>query len=438
MKQHEQDIEKLSRMLQHETVSEYGQQDLSKFYAFHELLQELFPYLSSRCERETLQGSILWRWKGNSDREPVLFMNHFDVVEPQDGWSHPPFCGEVFDGKLYGRGALDTKGGLWAMLQAADELAQEGFAPAQDIWFESSCCEETDGSGAEAFAKLLQERGIRFAMVLDEGGMIVNEPLPGAKGTFAMIGMGERGCADLLLTARGSGGHASAPENDTPLVRLGKFMVQAEKTALFEPRLSETTREMLRRLAPSVSGPLGFVFAHPVLFDPLLRFVMPKSSAAARALLCSTLAFTMASGSNGRNVIPCEASVVGNLRVSHHQGFEASLAAVRKLASRYGIEVTVLDPAIEAPLSDYHSPAFRRMERALSQTYPQATAVPYVMTGCSDARFMARLTDQCFRFVPFLIDAQQLESIHGIDECVDISTLRPAVEFYKLLMMEES
>ena len=435
MTKQEKYIYNLGRMIQKETVSYYEKHDKTKFYEFHQILKEIFPHITAACHWEEHNGSILLKWKGIKHDFPRLFMNHHDVVGVQDGWTHPPFSGEVFDGKLWGRGALDTKGGLWGMLQAADELAEDGFVPEQDIYFESSCNEETNFEGAEYFGQLLYDRGIRFEFVLDEGGMIMYEPLSGAKDTFAMIGMGERGCADLQFTARGAGGHASAPDKNSALVRLGKFMAEVDSSKVFDVKVSPVIREMFRKLAPSVSGMTGFVYAHPEVFDAVLRRVMPKSGGTARALVQSTIAFTMAEGSNGRNVIPTQASVIGNMRVSHHQSFESSLNAVKKIADKYDIETHILEPAIESPLADYRSKAFKLMEKAVSHAFENVVSVPYIMTGCSDARFMAKLTDSCFHFVPFLIDKQQLESIHAIDECVDVSTLEPAVEFYKFLMM---
>lgn len=437
MTDRERYTENLGRMLRKETVSFVGQEDFSVFYEFRELIRELFPSLFAVCEEEDYNGSMLLKWKGgDSEKLPALFMNHFDVVPPQQGWEHPPFCGEVFDGKLWGRGALDTKGGLWGMLQAADDLAAEGFVPERDIYFESSCNEETTFQGAEHFYNELKEKGIRFSFVLDEGGMIMFEPIGGAKDTYAMVGLGERGCAELLFTAKGNGGHASSPEYDTPLVRLGKFMAEADSTKAFEVKISPVIQEMFRRLAPSTEGAIRFVYSHPVLFNPVLKKVMPKTSGTAKALLQTTIAFTMAEGSDGRHVIPNRAGVVGSMRVSHHQGYASSLKAITELAAKYDIETEVLDPAIDSPLADYRSDAFKLVEKAIEHSYSGVRVAPYIMTGCSDARFFANLTDNCFHFVPFIIDEQQLESIHGINECVDTETLEGAVDFYKFLMKE--
>lgn len=425
----------LSRMVQMETVSCVGQTDLSKFHRFHDLLRQLFPHLFATVEFREFDGSFLLIWKGrDSDALPVLFMNHHDVVEATGQWSHPPFSGEIAEGKVWGRGTLDTKGGLFAMLQAADELAEQGFVPEKDIWFESACNEETGGAGADAISRQLQQEGIRFSMVLDEGGMILYEPIGGCKGTFAMVGMGEKGTSELRFIARGKGGHSSTPEKDTPLVRLGKFMAEVDKGGVFDVQVSPVLQEMLRRLSPTVSGPLKTVYAHPEAFDAVLKLAMPKASATAAALLQTTIAFTMAQGSQARNVIPAEASVIASMRVSHHQGFEGSVKAIRAVAEKYGLETEVLMPAVESGLSDYRTPEFRLLCDAVSETFPGVVAAPYIMTGGSDARYLSRVCDNCFRFVPFLISHEQMASIHGINECVDISTLEPAVKCYQYLM----
>lgn len=422
-------------MIKAETVSYDIQPDKTKFYEFHELLKKLFPSLFSVVEIEVFDGSLLLKWKGkNPDAMPVMLMNHLDVVEAQGKWTHEPFSGDVADGKLWGRGTLDNKGGLWGMLQAADDLAADGFVPETDIYFESACTEEVAGEGAMKISEVLYERGIRFSMILDEGGMIIYEPIGGAKGTFAMVGMGEKGCAELKFIARARGGHASTPEKDTPLVRLGKFMRAADSQKMFRAELNPVIREMFRRLAPSIDGPLKSVFKNAGRFEPLLKAVMPRVSATANALLRTTVAFTMANGSDGRNVIPAEAWVVGNMRVSHHQGYENSLAAIKKLAAKYDIETEVLTPSLDSPLSDYRTDEFKQIEAAVTHAFGDVVTAPYIMTGASDCRFMSRLSDNCFRFVPFLISGEQMESVHGIDENVDISTLEPAVEFYKYLI----
>ena len=428
--------ESLSRLIQAETISTPDQGDLTKFYQFHDLLHQMFPALFAAAEYEDLEGSILLRWPGRTSADPVLFANHHDVVEAPGKWRYPPFSGAVAYGKIWGRGVLDTKGGLWAMLQAAEELVKDGYVPERDIYFFSDCAEETDGRGADVLSKRFEEQGLRFSMVLDEGGMILNEPISGADGSFAMVGVGEKGSADLKFISRSNGGHASTPGKNTPLVQLGKFMAAVEKSSIFKAELSPVIATMFKKFAPTMSWPLSFVMGHPKLFEPLFLRVIPAISATAGAMLKTTLAFTMAQGSEGSNVLPQEAWVMGNMRFSHHQGGPASIEAVRKLADKFYIETQIVDPGFSSPLSDHNSKPFALVERAVSAVFPGVITTPYIMTGASDCRFFSRFCDNCLRFTPFRITSDQLSRVHGTDENLDLTELVPAVEFYKYIMME--
>lgn len=420
----------LSRMIRCKTVSTIDKNQ--KFDAFHALLQELFPNLFRVAEYEDIEGSILLRWKGSDPNlQPVGLMNHHDVVEAGGQWTHEPFSGDIADGKVWGRGTLDTKGGLSMMLQAAEELAAAGYTPKRDTYFISTCTEETTGYGGDRISKLLLERGIRFYMILDEGGMILHDPIGGADGTFAMIGVGEKGYVDLKFTARSIGGHASTPGKDTPLARLGKFMAEADKAKIFDVKMFATVAEMLRRFSPTMHGIMKTACGNVGLFRPLLTKIMPAISPSAAALLRTTLAFTMAKGSDGSNVLPQEAWVIANMRYSHHQGRDASIKAVTDLAVKYDIEVSIVKEGGASGLTDFTSEQFRFMEQAVEAIFPDFKAVPYIMNGASDSRYFSRVCDHCVRFVPIFIDKQQYASVHAVDENINLDQLPKAVDFYK-------
>lgn len=430
-------IEILSEMIRCETVSDYKCNNEEKFEEFHSLLRKLFPTVFEKCELNEYSGSLLLRWKGkNPELAPIMFMNHHDVVEAVGEWKHEPFGAEVSDGKIWGRGTIDTKGGLFGMLQAAEELMKDGFEPERDIYFESTCNEETTGLGADTISKEFEKKNIRFDFIIDEGGMIVEEPIAGVKGFYAMVGLGEKGCADIKFIARSKGGHASTPGKNTPLVRLGKFMAEVEKSNLFESQMSPAIKEMLLRLSPEMSGVLKLVCGHPGLFKPLIEKVVPSVSPVAGALFKTTLAFTTCQGSEGLNVLPQEAYVTGNMRFSHHQGRENSINAVKAIAEKFDIDVEIIDPGYESGISDYKNEGFEIIEKAVAAVYPDVKTVPYIMTAASDCRFFWRNCSKCFRFAPFKIDDAQLASIHGYDENVSIDTLVPAVDFYKFIMKE--
>ncbi|MBO6158146.1 MAG: M20/M25/M40 family metallo-hydrolase [Firmicutes bacterium] len=427
----------LSRMIQCETISFFGQEDLTKFEKFHALIHELFPNVFETLTEEVFHGSLLLRWKGtDASLDPALFMSHHDVVEAGGVWKHAPFSGDIAEGKVWGRGTMDTKGNLFGILQAIEELIQEGYVPIRDIYVESACNEETTGEGAAEIAKVLKDRGIHLYFTMDEGGMILPDPIGGANGTFAMIGVGEKCAVDLKFIAKSNGGHASTPGKNTPLVRLGKFMAAADASHIFTVEMEPVIQEMFRRIGPTMKKPLNTLTANIDKTKKLMEAVVPAISPTAAALLRTTLAFTMAGGSDGTNVLPQEAWIVGNMRCSHHQGKKGSIAAITKLAKKYDLTVEILHEHIESPIADYNDPPFKLVEKICHQIYPDVIPAPYLMTGASDSRSFALVCENGIRFAPFLISDQQRNSIHGLDENIDVSSLAPAVDFFKAMMKE--
>lgn len=171
--------EKLGKMIRCETISSSFDQDLSKFYRFHEVLEQLFPNIHKTCEKYEFNGSLLFKWNGKGNGKPILFMSHQDVVEANGQWEHDPFGGEIIDGAVWGRGTVDTKGSLFCFLQAAEELIGKGYVPECDVYLASSCTEEIGGEGAPLTVKWLQDHEVQLRFLMDEGGMIKEEPMKG-------------------------------------------------------------------------------------------------------------------------------------------------------------------------------------------------------------------------------------------------------------------
>lgn len=371
-------IDSFRKMIRLDTVSDpTNGSPRGNFDKFHELMWELFPNIKNACEVRDFNGSILMKWKGSDSTQlPVLFMNHHDVVPAKgDGWKYPPFSAELAEGKIWGRGTLDDKGGLFAMLQAADELAAEGFVPARDIYFESGCNEETFGEGADTISKWLKDQGIRFEMVFDEGGDIVIEPISGAKGTFAMIGVGEKSVVNLKFTARSDGGHASTPGKNTPIVRLGKFMAYVDKHQVFDVKMPDAIAEMLARIAPYM-GAKGKLLGQTEKLKKPLGALMPMLGPTTNALVSTTIAFTLVGGGEAVNAIPREAWVIGDMRCSHHQGKQASVDAITKVAAKFGLETEIIEESRESGLADFRGKAFRLAEEAAKACVPGVNRYP--------------------------------------------------------------
>lgn len=385
--------ESLSKVIQCETISKLGQTDLSKFYNSHNTLKELFPKIFEVAEYDDINGCMLLKWKGKNSDKPRLFMNHTDVVEASGEWKYPPFSGAIAEGKVWGRGTQDTKGGLWAMLAAANELAEEGFVPDQDTYFESAINEEISGEGANKIADILKERGIEFDFVIDEGGKIFRD----GDGYISKVGLSEKGVNELEFVATSLGGHASRPERNSPLVRLGRFMAAVDDNldTIFPPKLVEETGDMEQ----------------------------------------TSIGFTMAEGSEGRNVMPTRASIICSLRTSHHQGVDGSIKAISDFAKQFGVETNVLFLGMDVPISPWNEDGIcSKIKEAVSSVYPNTKFQPYIMRGASDSTYFTKVCKNVYRFSPFLISEEQEASVHSIDENIDIAALAPAVEIFKALM----
>ncbi len=428
--------EQLAQLIRHETISSRYDNSREKFYKLHGTLEEMFPLIHEKCEKKVFDGSLLFKWEGKKNHDPILFMSHHDVVEAGGTWEHEPFSGDIDEkGKVWGRGAVDTKASLFCMLTAVEELIKEGITPECDVYIASSCTEEHSGDGAPATVRYLKEQGVRLAFLMDEGGMIIEEPVAGANGIYGMVGVVEKGYGDLKFIARSGGGHASAPKKNTPLVRLGKFMTAMDKKSPFAAKLTPTVKEMFRRLAPNMSFGMKLIFANLDIFAPLLEKLLPSISSVAGAMIRTTLAFTTAKGSDGLNVLPQEAYVTGNMRFIQHQDAKESIKLISDIAKKYDLETEVIYADSACPIVDYKSNSFGLVEKVAADIYPGVQICPYVMTGGTDAKYYQEVSDNCLRFAPLYIDQQQYGSIHGLNENIYSGALPMGVDFYKNMIL---
>ena len=426
--------DKLSRMVRVETVSVPGENQREKFLVFHRELESLFPLVHQKLEKTEIDGNLLFFWKGKSSEKPLVLMSHQDVVPVEGEWSHAPFSGDIADGKVWGRGTSDTKCSVMAFFQAAEELLASGYVPENDVYLSSSCTEEWAGDGCPKLVAELKRRGVRPWLVCDEGGGIISEPMGGIHGNFAMIGVFEKGKADVRFTARSNGGHASTPKPHSPIANLAAFVNDVETHRVFRRRLPKEVAAMFRTLAPYASFPMKWIFGNLWLFRPVLLQVLPMISAQAGAMIRTTIAFTMQSGSDACNVMPQEATVSANMRFIPHQGMEESLAVIEKRAKKHGLTMEVLQATDYTASADLSGEAFRTICRVVEETFPGCPHSPYVMTGATDARFYQEICDHVFRFAPVIYGPEQMKGMHGLNENIEVSCLPGAVDFYKNLI----
>ena len=426
--------QKLSKMIQYDTTSHANVHEEEKFLGFHKVLEELFPLVHEELERTVIDGNLLYYWKGKSSEKPILLMSHQDVVPAEGEWLHEPFSGDIADGKVWGRGASDTKCSVMAFFEAVEELLREGYTPECDVYLASSCTEEWAGDGAPKIVEELKRRGVELFIVCDEGGGIISEPIGGIKGNFAMVGVFEKGKADVKFTARSTGGHASAPAKNTPIARLAAFVNEVETHTPFKRKFLPEVSAMFARLAPYAPFGLKLVMGNLWLFAPIMKPVLGKISAQAGAMLQTTIAFTMQSGSDAYNVLPQEATLGANMRFIPHQGEKESLEIIKALAAKHGLETEIVHSNDYTEPVDINGEAFKLVEKVIGETFPGLPVSPYVMTGATDAQFYQPICPSCIRFAPVIYGPEQMKGMHGLNENIEYNCLPGAVSFYQNLI----
>ncbi|MDR2597376.1 MAG: M20/M25/M40 family metallo-hydrolase, partial [Treponema sp.] len=244
----------------------------------------------------------------------------------------------------------------------------------------------------------------------------------------------EKGYCDIKFYARGEGGHASAPPKNTPITRLAKFVSEVDKKRLFRAEVSPVVKEMFGAFLPGMSFPMKLVFKNLWLFEPLLKRVMGNISPLGAAMLQTTVAFTMASGSQGANVLPREASVTANLRFIPHQAGDESVGIITSLAKKYDIDHEIIVKSEPSDAADTMGGAYKKVKATINQVFSNVGVSPYIMTGGTDAKFYAPVCSSCLRFAPLFIDKQQFASVHAADENISINALPAAVDFFRKII----
>ncbi len=404
---------------------------------FDQLLQHLrqaFPRAHTRLDvTPVARYSRLMRWSGSNPRATAgLFAAHLDVVPATDAaWQLPPFAGTQQDGFVWGRGSMDDKAGVVALLAAVEELLQENFHPARTLYFAFGHDEETGGSdGAKAMASIVADREKSLAFVIDEGGPIVSGVVPGMSGPVALIGIAEKGYADIRLRTAHTGGHASMPPGNTAIARLARALTQLDASPL-PPQLNPATRAMFSYLAPEMDWGRRTVFANLWLTEPLVLRMMSKQ-ASANAAVRTTAVATLISGGTKSNVLPSSAQATINVRMLPGTSQQDVMLRLAQTIGDPQVEILADDEA-QAPsaVSGTDNEFFASLQRTVGEVYPQAAAAPYMLVAITDSRHYAGLTRNIYRFRPQHLAAADLDRIHGVDERISVEDLARMVAFYK-------
>ena len=430
-------VNALQQLVQCKTISynDPAMEDDREFQKLIGLLPGLYPDVFKICSLQQLPDrALLFRWPGKSDAAPSVMMAHYDVVPVnEDSWDKPPFAGIIEDGVLWGRGTLDTKVTFNGVLSAANALIADGFVPENDIYFAFSGGEEVNGMGAVNIVNYFAENGITPALVVDEGGAVVENVFPGVKAPCGLIGIAEKGMMNVRYTARSGGGHASAPPVKTPITTLAKACQKVIANP-FKMHITKPAAEMFDTLGRHSSFALKLVFANLWLFAPVLDLICRFSGGELNALVRTTTAFTMMEGSNARNVIPAEANLISNMRLNPADTVESATAYLKKVVGDDSVEIAVLESFQPSPISETGCESWNKVAAAVAQTWPGCVVSPYLMVQCSDSRHYGKLSNHVYRFSAMDMTAEERKSIHGNNEKIRLESIARAVEFYIRLM----
>jgi len=436
-------VSRFQSILQSATVwdDEDPEADRSAFDEFLPKLQQLYPRVFEALELTQINDyGIMLRWPGSkAGAAPVVLMAHHDVVfaKPED-WSHDPFGAEIVEGRIYARGAVDTKCILAALLEATDALLAEGHTPPRDIYLCSSNCEEGMGLTGELMANYFSDKNITPLFVLDEGGAVIDNAPLGVSCELAAIGVAEKGFFTAYCAVNAKGGHAATPSPaDAPakLVTALNKVVQTSAPA----KLSKPVEAMLKELAAHGGLGLKLVFANLWLFRPLVLAIM-KGDPETAAMVRTTYALTELAGSRAHNVIPKTARATVNVRVDPNETVQAAMERLKGIFAQAGIAAedvrfdlrAPLDPS---PISPFDDEVFDYLRSVTHSVYPTAGIAPYVQSSCSDARHFSLICPHTYRFAGFLFKGEQRSAIHGVDENLDVDSYLRGVGFYKQLIV---
>ncbi len=398
----------------------------------HTFLETTYPLVHARLKKTIVADhTLIFKWTGsNPDLAPILMMAHQDVVPVNMGtetdWTAPPFEGRIVDGYIYGRGTIDNKGSLIALMEGATAALETGFTPERTIYLMFGHDEEVSGSGAQAGVRWFQDRCIRMEMVLDEGFLIIEDfPLTG--GRAGLIGVSEKGYMTVRVTSTAVGGHSSTPPRSSAAVQLAKAIQALDENQMPANFSQPPISTMIEATASDMPFMQRMAFANRWLFGGMIEGQFSKDGAS-NALIRTTTAPTVLVGSAKENVLPQKAFALVNFRVHPNNTVEDVLAHVRSvIADIDGVSADLNEgggiSSEASPVSPTDNRPYAVLKAVAARTGEGAPVAPGLVLGATDARWTTVISDNVYRFAPMIMTREDLQGFHGTNERVSVENI---------------
>jgi carboxypeptidase PM20D1 len=428
---------RLSKAIQYKTVFDQDPAavDYEPFTQLQDYLQKAYPLVHATLDKKVINKyGLLYIWKGSdTQKKPILLLAHQDIVPATNDseWKHPPFAGEIADGYIWGRGALDDKCTLLGMMESVEYLIKEGYKPSRTVYLAFGFDEEITGKeGAGNIAKYFKQQGVEFEFITDEGELIITGAVPGISAPVALIGTAEKGFLSIELSADSEGGHASMPPRQTTVGIVAAAIDKLEKNP-FPARMSGPTGEMFDYLGPDMRMPLKLVFANMWLLGSVVEDQL-ASSPATDATLRTTTAPTMFQGSQRDNVLPSHSSAVVNLRLMPGDSIDSVIKRVNTVINDPRVKVKIYGGgSTEAsPVSGTSTWAFSTFNKTIRDVFPEALVCPALVNSSSDSSRYIGLSPNILRFLPQRFTSEDLKLLHGTNERISLSNYAEFISFY--------
>ncbi|GLQ05508.1 M20 family peptidase [Sneathiella chinensis] len=413
--------------------------EVAEFEKLHAHIDRSYPLVAANLKRQVIGGhSLLYRWEGsNPSLKPILLMGHMDVVpiEPgtEDNWDHPPFSGKIVDGAIWGRGTLDDKLSVFAILEAAEYHLAQGHQPERSLYFAFGHDEEVGGkNGAGQIAAYLKEQGVQLAFTLDEGMVIVQGLMPGIDDPIAFIALAEKGYLTVHLTATATGGHSSMPPRETAVGKISKAITRLEENRL-PAALRRPVSDMLETLSPHMPLSLRSVISNRWLLEPVLVSQLAKGGTT-NAMVRTTTAATIVNGGTKDNVLPSTATATVNFRLLPGDTVDGILDHIRTTINDPAIEVSIKQGNEPSKVSSSTSDHFALVQKTINEVLPDVLVSPGLMLAGSDTKHYEALAEDSYRFLPMRFSKTDLPRVHGTNERIMIDNYAEIIRFYIRLM----